>query len=97
MISEVQLVREYYANVGKAALRTFAMNQLAHMLKALIVQENDHAEANADRKLYLERYEEFIRAVESMLSAASLDLWKCNPEPYMNGRKHLSVALIGFN
>lgn len=92
----MQLVREYYANVGKAALRTFAMNQLAHMLKALIVQENEHAAANADRKLYLQRYGEFIRAVESMLSAASLDLWKCNPNPYLDSRKHLSVCVDRF-
>ncbi|XP_055324703.1 uncharacterized protein LOC129579086 [Sitodiplosis mosellana] len=88
VISEAQLVREYYANVGKAVLRSYAMHQLAHMLMSLIVRENSHATANAERKLYLERYNEFKHTIEGMLTASSLDLWKCNPNPYLDSRTY---------
>lgn len=95
MISEAQLVREYYANVGKALLRSYAMIQLAYMLTSLSLHRNLHAQASDERKLYLERYSQFHGAVESMLAAASRDLWKCNPNPYLDSRKLFS--LIQFN
>lgn len=96
MISEAQLVREYYANVGKALLRSYAMIQLAYMLTSLSQHRNLHADANDERKFYLERYTQFHRTVESMLGAASRDLWKCNPNPYLDSRKHF-LSLIQFN
>lgn len=94
VISEAQLVREYYANVGKALLRSYAMIQLAYMLTSLSQHRSLHAEANGERKLYLERYSQFHGAVEGMLAAASRDLWKCNPNPYLDSRKHFSIDPI---
>lgn len=91
VISEAQLVREYYANVGRILLRSYAMNQMSHMLMSLSMHRNLHGDANAERKLYLQRYADIRRAIESMLTASSLDLWKCNPNPYLDSRKHLSV------
>lgn len=90
MISEAQLVREYYVNVGKALLRNYAMIQLTYMLKSLSQQRNFHPEANTERIIFLQRYIQFHEAVDSMLTAASRDLWKCNPNPYLNSRKHFS-------
>lgn len=94
MISEAQLVREYYANVGKALLRSYAMTQLAYMLTSLSQQRNLHAKANDERNLYLERYSLFHDAVESLLAVASRDLWKCNPNPYLDSRKSFSLDSI---
>lgn len=94
MISEAQLVREYYVDVGKALLRSYAMTQLAYMLMSLSQQRNFHIEANAERKLYFEQYTQFHEAIESMLAAASRDLWKCNPNPYFDSREHLSLILL---
>lgn len=94
VISEVQLVREYYANVGRTLLRSHGMSQLAYMLMSLSLQRNLHAEANVERINYLERYAAFRHAIESMLTVASPDLWKCNPNPYFDSRKHLSLIRL---
>lgn len=91
MISEAQLLREYYVNAGKALLRSYAMNQLAYMLMSLSQHQNLHGEANVERTFYLEQYAQFRSAVESMLAVASRDLWKCNPNPYLDSRKHVSI------
>lgn len=82
-------MREYYANVGKALLRSYGMIQLAYMLMSLSMQRNLHAQAKTERIFYLQRYAEFRNAIENMLTAASLDLWKCNPNPYLDRREHL--------
>lgn len=98
VISEAQLVREYYANVGKTLLRSYAMIQLAYMLTSLSQHRNLSAEANDERKFYLERYEQFHHAVERMLGAANRDLWKCNPNPYLDSRKHcIFFIFVRFN
>lgn len=95
VISEAQLVREYYANVGKAVVRSHAMTQLAYMLKSLTMHHNYHHEATVERKIFLERYMEFRNVMQTMLDTASLDLWKCNPNPYLDSRKQF--LLISFN
>lgn len=87
-------MREYYANVAKTLLRSYAMSQLSRMLMSLSMHRSLHSDANAERKLYLQRYADIRRAIENMLTAASLDLWKCNPNPYLDSRKHLSVRLF---
>lgn len=97
MISEAQLVREYYVNVGKALLRSYAMVQLAYMLKSLAQHRNFHTDATNQRVMYLERYAEIQNTIEHMLNAASRDLWKCNPNPYFDSRKHLSLDFVDFD
>lgn len=67
------------------------MGQLAYMLMSLSQHHSLHEKANFERKLYLERYTEFRHVIESMLNAASLDLWKCNPNPYVDSRKHDNI------
>lgn len=94
VISEAQLVREYYANVGKALLRSHAMVQLAYMLTSLTQHRNLHGAASDERKLYLERSTQFRRTLEGMLAAASRDLWKCNPNPYLDSRKQFFIDPI---
>lgn len=81
------MVREYYANVGKTLLRGHAMIQLAYMLMTLSMHRDARAEAKTQRKLFLERYNEFHDVIQSMINNASRDLWKCNPNPYLNSRK----------
>lgn len=91
------MVREYYANVGKALLRSHAMMQLAYMLLTLSAQSDARAVALDRRTEFRTRYNEFQTSMQSMLNAASKDLWKCNPNPYLNSRKphsqHIQSAL----
>lgn len=94
VISEARLVREYYTNVAKALIRGHAMTQLAYMLKSLSMHRNFYTDATIERKQFLEHYTEFQIVMQEMLNAASLDLWKCNPNPYLDSRKHFYLILF---
>lgn len=82
------MVREYYANVGKALLRGHAMIQLAYMLMTLSKHRDARAEAKTQSNLFTERYDKFQDIIQNMLNDASRDLWKCNPNPYLDSRKY---------
>lgn len=91
MISEIQLVREYHVTVGKALFRGHAMFQLAHMLVGMNGNfENNRHEADVERKHFTERYTKFNETITEILNRASRDLWKCNPNPYLNNRMYLN-------
>lgn len=94
MISEQQLVREYYANVGKAMLRSHAMSQLAYMLLALNKgwDSGYSREAELERNFFLEQYEKFQQMIDDMKTKSSRDLWKCNPNPYGDNRMFTFVV-----
>lgn len=81
-------MREYYANVGKAMLRGHAMSQLAYMLLALNKGSDSgySQEAELERNFFLEQYDTFQHMIDDMLKKSGRDLWKCNPNPYMNNR-----------
>lgn len=90
VISEVQLVNEYYANVGKALLRSYGMTQLANMLITLSARSNDRvSDAQVERRFFIERFSQFRETINDMHQRASRDLWKCNPDPYFDRRKQL--------
>lgn len=82
------MVREYYANVGKALLRGHAMIQLAYMLMTLSKHRDARAEAKTQSNLFTERYDKFQDVIQNMVNDASRDLWKCNPNPYLDSRKY---------
>lgn len=92
----MQLVREYYANAGKALLRGHAMMQLAYMLLTLSAHRDTRAVAYDQRTQFRERYDKFESSMRSMLLAASKDLWKCNPNPYLNSRKLIAHSQHTF-
>lgn len=77
-------MREYYANVARAVLRSYAMSQLAFMLTTLSGHESRRNEAELERNLYTTQFKAFRATIGKMLNAASRDLWKCNPNPYLN-------------
>lgn len=90
VISEVQLVNEYYANVGKALLRSYGMTQLANMLITLSKRSNDRiSDALIERRFFIERFSQFREIINDLHQKASRDLWKCNPDPYFEDRKQL--------
>lgn len=88
-------MREYYANVGKAMLRGHAMAQLAYMLLALNRGSDSgySQEAEIERNFFLEQYEKFQPMIDDMLKKSSRDLWKCNPNPYMDNRTFASFVV----
>lgn len=95
VISEAQLVREYYANVGKAVLRSYAMIQLANMLITIANPSNSRvADAQVEQRFFLQRYAQFRQTLDSLFNHASRDLWKCNPNPYLDSRKHQILIKI---
>lgn len=63
------------------------MMQLAFMLLTLSAQRDARAMAYDQRAQFRERYDKFQAGMQSMLNGASKDLWKCNPNPYLNSRK----------
>lgn len=90
-------MREFYSNIAKALLRGHAMFQLSHMLLAM--NEADDGErhrmiASTERGDFIERSKLFRRSIENMLKEASRDLWKCNPNPYLDNRMYLGVVLL---
>lgn len=89
VISEVQLAREYHVTVGKAIFRGHAMFQLAHMLLGVRGDFETHRRAaDSERRHFAEAYASFNETATEILNQASRDLWKCNPNPYLNNRKY---------
>lgn len=90
-------MREYYAQVAKALLRGHAMTQLTYMLLTLSNErETYQQDADLYGNFFKEKYLRFINAIEQMLSAASHDLWKCNPNPYLDDRKLRLILNLGY-
>lgn len=70
------------------------MTQLAYMLLALSKGSDGGytQEAEVERNFFLEQYDQFQQMIDDMLKKSSRDLWKCNPNPYMENRTFASVG-----
>lgn len=84
MVSENQLVREYYGNVGVFLLRGYAMLQLSYILLTVAGHGNLQQESLRFHDVFQQRYTNFRDSINDMLSEANRDLWKCDPNPYLN-------------
>lgn len=70
------------------------MIQLAYMLMTISNHQNSHvADAQVERRFFIERYAEFRQTIDSLFNNASRDLWKCNPNPYLDSRKFYKILL----
>lgn len=82
------MAREYYVNVAKALFRGHAMLQLSHMLLSMRGNLEYHQRAATDERTdFTGQYGRFREAILDILNQTSRDLWKCNPNPYLNNRE----------
>lgn len=75
-------------------IRSYAMTQLAYMLMTLTAYRHSRADAQIERENFIARYEQFHKVIENMFENASRDLWKCNPNPYLDSRKHMFLSFF---
>lgn len=94
MVSENQLVREYYGNVALFLLRSYATLQLSYLLLTSSGHGDYHKESELFEQNFKGQYEKFQQAIEEMLVAANRDLWKCDPNPYFN-KSNISDCVFG--
>lgn len=47
------------------------------------------ADAHVERRFFIERYAQFRQTIDSLFNNANHELWKCNPNPYLDNRKHI--------
>lgn len=63
------------------------MIQLAYILLTASGQGNLQQESLTYQDGFQQRYTDFREFMEDMLRDASRDLWKCDPNPYLNKSK----------
>lgn len=78
------MVREYYGNVALFLLRGYAILQLSYILLTASGHGNFQQESLSFQDSFQQQYTNFRECIDDMLREANRDLWKCDPNPYLN-------------
>lgn len=70
------------------------MSQLAYMLLTLTGNGNYQQQSEVERNFFIEQCNKFYATIEGMLHRASRDLWKCNPNPYLDNRMFTGMIFM---